>query len=531
MPTDFRRKIVDLPALLDAVGDARRRDLTVVQCHGCFDIVHPGHIRYLQFARRQGDVLVVSLTGDSDIFKGHQRPYIPAELRAENLAALEFVDLVCIDPHPTAERILEAVKPDVYVKGAEYERSCDQGFLRERAVVERNGGRVIFSSGDVVFSSTQLIESLPREAELTSHRLKLICRRHGLSQEAISGVMERFAGLRVLVVGDIVMDRYVLCDAIDVANESPMISLTRLDEKRYVGGAAIVARHLTALGAKAFLLAAVGEDEASDHVGRVLAAEGVDCHLMPARQSLVEKTRYLVEDSKLLKVETADHVPLDSLAEQKGALILQQQAALADAVIFCDFGYGMITGGLLARTLEPLRRQVKVLAADVSGTRGSLVNFTGVDLLSPTERELRATLHDYEQGLSSVAWRLMQATQARHLFVTLGKRGLVVFDRRAQDPSQPGWSDRLRSEHLPSFADHPLDRLGCGDALLAAAVLVLAAGESLIDAAYLGNAAAAIEIASLGNIPVNAASLHAWLDQRPELQQVSPKLIPFPAGV
>ncbi|MCH7814001.1 MAG: adenylyltransferase/cytidyltransferase family protein [Planctomycetes bacterium] len=522
MAEGISRKIVELPVLLDTVAAARAKGQTVVQCHGCFDVVHPGHIRYLEFARRQGDVLVVSLTGDSDISKGDQRPYIPQELRAETLAALEVVDLVYVDPHPTAEHVLEAVRPDIYVKGAEYETSEDPAFLNERAIVQRHQGRVIFSSGDVVFSSTQLIGSMPRQPELQIEALKLICRRHGLTQSSLAETMDRFAGLRVVVVGDVVIDRYVFCDTIDVANESPMMSLARLDEQDYVGGAAIVARHIAALGGQAFLLTAVADDEESDQVGRVLADEGVDCYLIPARRSLARKTRFLVEETKLLKVESGAHTPLDSLAEQNSALILEEQAAQADAVILCDFGYGMITGNLLARTLPVLRRKVPILTADVSRSRSTLLNFVDVDLLTPTEREMRSMLHDFEEGLSSVAWQLLNKTQARHLFVTLGKRGLVVFDRPGQDASQQSWGERLRSEHFPSFADRAVDRLGCGDALLAASTLCLAAGANLIHAAYLGNAAAAIEIGYLGNLPVAAGALRTWLARRPELADVAP---------
>ena len=523
MAPDTRRKIVDLPALLEAVAKARRQGQSIVQCHGCFDIVHPGHIRYLQFARRQGDLLVVSVTGDSDISKGEQRPYIPEELRAENLAALESIDLVYIDPHETAEEVLDAVRPDVYVKGAEYETSRHPAFLRERQIVEEHGGRVIFSSGDVVFSSSQLVETMGCEAELESHRLRLICPRYDLTLDSLSAALERFAGLRVVVVGDIVADRYVFCDPLDIADESPIMSLAQLDERTYVGGAAIVARHAAALGARAFLLSAVGEDQTTGHVEQVLACEGIESYLVPARKRVPQKTRFLVEEQKLLKVETGDHEPLDSMAERQSALILEQQAALADAVIFCDFGYGMITGGLLAKTLPALRRRVRVLAADVSGSRGNLLNFAEVDLLSPTERELRATLHDFEQGLSSVAWRLLTETRARHLFVTLGKRGMVVFDRRSQDPTDPDWSGRLRSEYLPSLADRAVDRLGCGDALLTAATLALAADVPLLHAAYLGNAAAALEITRLGNVPVEAGALQDWLDHRPELLRPTPE--------
>ena len=143
-------KIVNKTELLAQVAAARTAGQTIVHCHGCFDIVHPGHVRYLEFARRQGDLLVVSLTGDSQVGKGDQRPYIPEELRAENLAALEVVDLVYINPQPTAVDLLAELRPDIYVKGREYAGSLSPDFTAEREVIERHGGRVVFSSGDVV---------------------------------------------------------------------------------------------------------------------------------------------------------------------------------------------------------------------------------------------------------------------------------------------------------------------------------------------------------------------------------------------
>jgi len=514
---DYQHKILSMDGLLAAVAGVRAQGRTVVHCHGCFDIVHPGHIRYLEFARRQGDVLIVSVTGDTDVDKGAERPYIPQELRAENLAALMFVDHVYVNADPTAEALLAAVKPDVYVKGREYERSTDPGFLAEKAVVEGYGGRIIFSSGEIVFSSTTLIENLPRGGETDSHRLKLVCRRHGLTHTAIEHALDRFANLHVLVVGDVILDRYVLCDVIGVARESPMMSLVQRDERSYVGGAAIVARHVAALGAHAFLLSAGAGDASTEHVTKVLADEGVESHLIGARPSLVEKTRFLAEETKLFKVDRSQKLPLDSISEKRAGLILEQQSKVADAVIFCDFGYGMITGSLLARVLPTLRHNVRTLTADVSGGRTSLLDFRNVDLLCPTEREVRATLNDYDSGLSAIAWNVLQQTQAKHIFVTLEKRGMVVFDRRSQKRETPEWSARLTSEQLPSFVDHPVDLLGCGDALLAASTLALASGAELMLAAYVGNAAAAIEAANLGNQPVPAAKLREWLRRRREL--------------
>src|SRR5687768_1029567 len=137
------RKICTQQQLLQWREEARQAGRTVVHCHGCFDIVHPGHIHHLQFARSLGDFLVVSVSADTHVNKGVDRPLIPDDLRAASLAALECVDAVYVNPDPTAVGMLQALKPDVYVKGREYERSQDPRFLAERDVVNGYGGRVV----------------------------------------------------------------------------------------------------------------------------------------------------------------------------------------------------------------------------------------------------------------------------------------------------------------------------------------------------------------------------------------------------
>ncbi|MGQ9650395.1 MAG: PfkB family carbohydrate kinase [Phycisphaerae bacterium] len=512
-------KIVTLPELLHRVAEARAAGKTIVHCHGCFDIVHPGHIRYLDFARRQGDVLVVSLTGDSQVSKDLQRPYIPQELRAENLAALEAVDLVYVNDRPTATDLLRQLKPDIYVKGREYEQNNDPGFLAERQVVSTYGGRVMFSSGDVIFSSTRLIEALSRDPALDIDRLTTVCRRHEIDRNSTEALLNSFPSLRVLIVGDVLLDHYVLCDATDLADEAPMMSLTQLEERVYIGGTGIIAQHVAGLGAKPYLLSACAADEATRHIREMLTRIGAQAHLVPTQPHIPRKTRYLVDTNKVMRVEDGRYHPLDSLAEEKAAQWVKSIIDRVDAIIISDFGYGTITGGLISRIREIAKPKAPIITADASSPRGRLLDFKDVDLLCPAERTLRACMHDFERGLSFAAWDILQETNATQLLVTLGRKGLVVFSRQSQDNNRPEWRGRLRSEYLPLLADHLVDSLGCDSALQAAATLALAAGGSLMQAAYLGSATVALEYASLGNEPVNANMLRRWLSMRLELSR------------
>ena len=506
------RKVLSLEMLLKLRQQARAAGQTVVQCHGCFDIVHPGHIHHLQFARSLGDVLVVSVSADSHVNKGVDRPLIPHDLRAQSLAALECVDWVYVNPDPTAAALLDRLQPDIYVKGREYEQSQDARFVAERDAVVRRGGRVVFSSGDVVYSSSALIGTMLRPEQFHDERLTRFRDRHGLTASHLQNLLRRWRGKRIVVIGDYILDRYHFCDATGVAGEGPMLSLRPMQQTDYDGGAGVIALHLAALGARPLLVSALADDELSSQIAMRLEGHGVemDCHR--GRQQVVCKHRYLADQTKLFKVDDGAATPADSQLEGLLAARIIAAADGADAVIFADFGYGMITAPLLDRMLPELRKHVPLLTADVSGKRSNLLRFRDVDLLCPTEREVREAQHDFSSGLGAVMWNLLGHTGAKQAIVTLGKQGLVTFDG-TQRPLPP----RLASEYIPALCGHAIDPLGCGDALLAAATLSLAAGSSLEAAAFLGAVAAAIEVQQLGNQPVTAERMMAQLHQNDAL--------------
>ena len=305
-------KVCTLDQLLARRRSATAAGRTVVHCHGCFDIVHPGHISYLQFARSLGDELVVTVSADPHVAgKGVGRPLIPDDLRAASLAALECVDHVYVVPEPTAVELLDVLRPDVYVKGREYEHNHDPRFLAERDAVVGHGGRVVFSSGDVVFSSTALIAGLD-EGTFADERVRRYRHQHGLTPAALTKLLHRCRGRRVVVVGDYIQDRYVHCDAVGVASEGPMMTLRPLQTAEYDGAAAVVALHLAGLGAHATLVTSLADDAGSDDVVARLTAAGVTVRCVRGRRQLVAKSRYLVDQQKLMKLDDGSPAPLDS---------------------------------------------------------------------------------------------------------------------------------------------------------------------------------------------------------------------------
>ncbi|MFH1746818.1 MAG: PfkB family carbohydrate kinase [Planctomycetota bacterium] len=522
------RKIIEPPDLVEILRAARQAGRTVVQCHGCFDIVHPGHIRYLRFARELGNILVVSLTGDALIDKAPDRPYIPQELRAENLAALEFVDWVVIDPHPTAAELLNVLRPDVYVKGREYAQANDPRFTREREIVESYGGRVIFHSGDVVFSSTRLLESISCDQQLDEHRLRTLCERSQINTTTISQSLEQFPKLRAVVVGDLICERYVLCDVGTPADGTPTPTLRHLGEREYWGGAAAVALQLQALGAQPFILTAIGSDQRSEEVATRLHESQISGHLLRGRPAAIERRTFLADDSKLFTVTEGESSPLDSAEEKQVHAFLREHLAEADLLIWCDHGYGMVTPALMQAVVAAHHPGLTV-AGYTPSQHSPLTGIQHADLLTGTERQFREASQDMNSGLPAVTWKVLTATHSHAAIVSLRKRGLIGFDGRAsyhspQNPDQPTSTpvDRLRSAFVPSLALNHIDWLGVEEAVLTTAALALAAGGPLPLATYLASGAETLAVARQGGKPITTDEMHAWLTSRPELRRHSP---------
>jgi rfaE bifunctional protein nucleotidyltransferase chain/domain len=505
-------KILTVEQVSAAVRAAQQAGETVVQCHGCFDIVHPGHIRHLRHARTFGTRLLVTVTGDAVMSKGEGRPLIPQELRAENLAALDFVDWVAIDDQPTAAELLDHTRPDVYVKGKEYERNGDPRFLLERQIVERHGGRVVFSSGDIVFSSTALIAAMEARTDPFQAKVRELVQRHDLDAAGVDRVVGNFRGKKVVVCGDVIVDTYVICDRAEVAGESPILSLRPIDKRSFDGGAAIIAQHLAAMGASPTLVTSLPRSLESERMRRRLADRGIETRYVECERPIVEKQRFLVGGQKVMKLDLGQRIDLDASQRDRYLEIAVDAARGADAAIIADFALGLLNAASIGPLCHGLRRNVGILSGDVSGRRASLLGFDEMDLLCPSESEVREAMHLPEDGLASVVWGLLDVTRSRSAIVTLGPDGLIAFDRPG-DAGREGarWLERVAGEHVPSFAPFAVDQLGCGDALLSAATLTLAAGGTVAQAAILGNVAAASEAQRLGNIPIDAAEIRRGL--------------------
>jgi rfaE bifunctional protein kinase chain/domain len=487
-----QNSVVDTVAtILESARGARK----LVFVSGNFNVLHPGHLRLLNFAKDCGDFLIVGVFEDGN----GNRIHVPEHLRLEAVQAISVVDHAFVLRVPP-EEFIAILKPAVVVKGKDREA----GDNPEREVVESYGGKLFFGSGEVRFSSLDLLQKELLETNFSSIRKPDdYPARHGFSVKGLSSVVKKFADLKVVVMGDLIVDEYINCEALGMSQEDPTVVVTPIRSDRFVGGAGIVAAHARGLGAEVKYVYVAGDDEMGAYGDDMLARYNVRGErIVDESRPTTLKQRYRAQGKTLLRVS---HLKQHDIPQEVAEAVFEKaRKALEDAdlLMFSDFNYGCLPQALVDEVTRYCRQREIMMVADSqsSSQMSDVSRFKGMRLLTPTEREARMATRDFGSGLVVLAEAVRLKAEAQHVILTLGGEGLLV---QVPDPNP----SLFATDQLPAFNSAPKDASGAGDSVLACASMSLAVGADIWQSAYLGSVAAALQVGRVGNTPLTAQDL------------------------
>jgi len=468
------------------------KGLKVVQCHGVFDLLHPGHIRHFQEAKKQGDVLVVTVTPDRYVNKGPGRPVFTESLRLESLAALQAVDYVVLNDAPDAISAIRKVCPSLYVKGIEYKDHEDDvtGKISEEVrAVESVGGSVHYTD-DIVFSSSSLLnryfDSIPPEV---SSFLAAFKQTYSVSD--IIQKIDALSDLKVLIIGDAIIDEYQYTDPLGQSGKGLHMVARCKEKELFLGGSLIVANHVAQYTKQVTLVTALGKE--------CPYLNFIKQHLDPAITSqftylddltTLIKKRYVLKDGKTLTklFETYSNHDESLNADQTSQIIDFLAQERYDLILACDFGNGF-TNRRLIDAISDLPGFLALNTQTNSGSRGFNVvtNYHRANYISLNETELRLATHDRKSEVEGLAADICEIMGCQTISITQGVKGVYCF-------SAPDYT-----VHIPAFATNSVDRIGAGDSYLSLSSLCMAKGYPPILGAFIGSLAAAMSVQVVGN--------------------------------
>ncbi len=498
------KKIRNLNELRKTIADLKKQNRRIAHCHGVFDLIHPGHIRHLAAAKKEADVLVVTVTADQFVKKGPGRPIFNENLRAETLASFSSVDYVAINHAPTAVNCIKLLKPDVYVKGQDYiDKSKDVTgkISEEEEAITSIGGRIAFTN-EITFSSSNLInEHLQVFPKETRNYLKSIASKYPLSY--IFDSLDRIRKLKVLVIGEAIIDQYHQCQGLDKSRKSNVVVYKYISEESFAGGSLAIANHIAGLSKDVTLLTITGDDNKSFEPflkDKMKANVKMINFTRPEAKTII-KRRFVNSNQKLFEICYLSNNPIGRKLENKILSKLKSIIRDYDLVIVSDFGHGFLTDNLAAM----ICKEAKFLAVNTQTnganmgfnfiTRYSNVNYAALD-----ELELRYAAHDKIGELSQIMKSVAGKIKCENLIVTRGNYGALSLTKKKGVLS------------APALATNVIDPVGAGDAFFAFTAPLVAAGVPQDLVVFIGNAVGALAVQIICNRdPVDLVDLKKFI--------------------
>lgn len=481
------KKVKSLDELSEIIQRLKKEGKRIVHCHGAFDLLHPGHIRYFHEAKKEGDILVVTLTQDRHVGKGPGRPVFNQQLRLESIAALECVDYVALNEWPTAVETIKKIKPDVYVKGKEYEKREDDitgGIFKEEEAICSVGGRIHFTD-DITFSSTELLNThfpvFPDEAKdfLNSFRSRY-------SAGEIIQKLKDLSRLKVLVIGDTIIDEYHYCRAIGKSPKETILTTKFIEEERFAGGVLATANHVANFCKDVKLVTCLGAE--NNHEEFILShlKNNIQPDFFYREDAPTIVKRRFVDPSFLTKMfqeSFLNDTPLPKHIDGEICDCLIKNLDNYDLVIASDFGHSLIGENII----EVLSQKARFLAVNTqtnsANTGYNLVTkYPRADFACIDEPEIRLATSSRFGDIKELIKRISGKLNCEKIAATMGHRGSITY----------GGDNNFYE--IPVLSHEVVDRVGAGDAYLSVAAPCVAMGYPMDMVGFIGNAVGALAV-------------------------------------
>ena len=498
----MKKKIIDFSNIEKILKPIKKKGKKIVCCHGVFDLLHIGHLKHFKSAKKYGDILIVSVTPDRFIQKGFDRPYFNSEQRMESLASIEVVDFVILNNSTNAVDIIKKIKPNYYVKGPDYKNFKEDitGQIKnEELVVKKNGCKTVFTE-DPIYSSSSILNQSGSTFNLFQksfiNKIK-----SEINLNNFNTHINKLQNLKVLVIGEAIIDQYVFCEALGKSGKEPHLVLKDVSEELYLGGVLSIARNISDFCNKITILSMLGQKkEYEKYIKKNMAKNIQSKFLYKSKSPTIIKKRYIerISNNKVLGVYTVNDDLLNKNDETIFEKMILKEIKEHDVVIVSDYGHGLITKKLA----KLLCKKSKFLALNAQANASnigyhSIQKYRSVDCVVMNETELRHELRDKNEKLKILVKKLTNMIKIKNLIVTRGSNGAILYN-----------SFNKKYITCPAFASKVVDKVGAGDSMLSIMSILIKSKFKNIISLFLGSLAGALSVGEMSNkVPIKKTKL------------------------
>ncbi len=488
----FKKKILSIDNLTNVVEGLKSQGKVIVQTHGVFDLIHPGMITHLNSAKKQGDVLIVTVIKDRDVRRGPGRPIFPEKLRAENVASLEYVDYVCIVDDEVPFECVKQIKPDVFAKG-QSQKERDEKIHTKIFEEERDlyfGKSKIYETDGFGFSSSQIINNfLDIYPEETKSYLKGFSTKFCFN-DIVEG-LNKLKDLKVLLIGDGIIDEYHYCAAMSKSAKSHLVVSRYLTHETFAGGAFAIANHIAGLCDRIQLVTLLGSNSSrEDFILRNLKPNVNAKFFYRDNGPTIVKKRYIDQylNQKIFEVNYLNDSYIDGDCESRIISYLKSEIPEYDLVLVSDFGHGFITGKI-KKVIEEFSKKYAVNTQTNAANAGynMITKYNNPYFVCLDEPEIRLAAQERYGNIEDIARKIKDELNAKYLIVTLGKKGSIGINKENM------------VNRTPIFSTKVVDTVGAGDAFFAFTSPCFARELPLDMVSFIGNAVGALAVQIVGN--------------------------------